>query len=109
MLGHGDPAVLAAVGGASLRPDAVYLLAYRDALQARGHGSLMPEISQPTSATPIRRPSARGDRPRSARRRERILTGAACRSGCSWTSMRWIRRRFPRRRADRRRARLGRT
>lgn len=43
MLGHGDPAVLEAAGGASLRPDAVYLLAYRDALQAQGHGSLMPE------------------------------------------------------------------
>lgn len=43
MLGHGDPAVLEAAGGASLKPDAVYLLAYRDALQARGHGSLMPE------------------------------------------------------------------
>ncbi len=42
MLGHGDRAVLAAAGGASLKPDAVYLLAYRDALQAQGHGSLMP-------------------------------------------------------------------
>ena len=43
MLGHGDRDVLAAAGGASLAPDAVYLLGYRDALQARGHGSLMPE------------------------------------------------------------------
>lgn len=43
MLGHGDPEVLAAAGGASLAPDAVYLLGYRDALQAKGHGSLMPE------------------------------------------------------------------
>src|SRR5262249_8309513 len=43
MLGQGDRDVLAAAGGASLKPDAVYLLAYRDALQARGHGSLMPE------------------------------------------------------------------
>ena len=43
MLGHGDPAVLDAAGGASLDPDGVYLLGYRDALQAKGHGSLMPE------------------------------------------------------------------
>jgi arginase len=43
MLGHGDADVLAAAGGPSLAPDAVYLLGYRDALQARGHGSLMPE------------------------------------------------------------------
>ena len=43
MLGHGDPLVLQAAGGASLAPDAVYLLGYRDALQAQGHGSLMPE------------------------------------------------------------------
>jgi arginase len=43
LLGHGDPAVLSAAGGASLAPEAVYLLGYRDALQAEGHGSLMPE------------------------------------------------------------------
>ena len=43
MLGHGDPDVLDAAGGASLSPEGVYLLGYRDALQARGHGSLMPE------------------------------------------------------------------
>jgi arginase len=43
MLGHGDPDVLDAAGGASLSPDDVYLLGYRDALQARGHGSLMPK------------------------------------------------------------------
>ena len=43
MLGHGDSLVLQAAGGASLAPDAVYLLGYRDALQAQGHGSLMPE------------------------------------------------------------------
>lgn len=43
MLGHGDPVILAAAGGASLKPDAVYLLGYRDTLQAQGHGSLMPE------------------------------------------------------------------
>lgn len=47
MLGHGDPAVLDAAGGASLQPDAVYLLGYRDALQAKGHGSLMPEDFDP--------------------------------------------------------------
>lgn len=43
MLGHGDPAVLRAAGGASLAPEAVYLLGYRDAPQAQRHGSLMPE------------------------------------------------------------------
>ena len=43
MLAHGDPDVLEAAGGASLSPEGVYLLGYRDALQARGHGSLMPE------------------------------------------------------------------
>jgi arginase len=43
MLGHGNPEVLAAAGGASLAPDGVHLLGYRDTLQARGHGSLMPE------------------------------------------------------------------
>jgi arginase len=47
MLGHGDPDVLAAAGGRSLAPDGVYLLGYRDALQARGHGSLMPEDFHP--------------------------------------------------------------
>jgi arginase len=47
MLGHGDPDVLAATGGASLSPEDVYLLGYRDALQARGHGSLMPEDFDP--------------------------------------------------------------
>ena len=43
MLGHGDPDVMAAAGGRSLAPEGVYLLGYRDALQAQGHGSLMPE------------------------------------------------------------------
>jgi len=43
MLGHGDPDILDAAGGRSLAPDGVYLLGYRDALQAKGHGSLMPE------------------------------------------------------------------
>lgn len=47
MLGHGDAEVLRAAGGGSLASDAVYLLAYRDALQARGHGSLMPEDFDP--------------------------------------------------------------
>jgi arginase len=47
LLGHGDPAVLAAAGGASLQAEDVYLLAYRDALQAKGHGSLMPEDFDP--------------------------------------------------------------
>jgi arginase len=47
MLGHGDPDVLAAAGGASIVPEGVYLLGYRDALQARGHGSLMPEDFDP--------------------------------------------------------------
>ena len=47
ILGHGDPDVLAAAGGASLSPDGVYLLGYRDVLQARGHGSLMPEDFDP--------------------------------------------------------------
>jgi arginase len=43
MLGHGDPEILDAAGGRSLEPDGVYLLGYRDAAQAKGHGSLMPE------------------------------------------------------------------
>ncbi len=43
MLGHGDPEVLDAAGGPALAPDGVCLLGARDALQARGHGSLMPE------------------------------------------------------------------
>lgn len=43
MLGHGDKQVLEAAGGASLAPEGIYLLGYRDALQAKGHGSLMPE------------------------------------------------------------------
>ena len=43
MLGHGDPAILKAAGGRSLAPEDVYLLGYRDALQAKGQGSLMPE------------------------------------------------------------------
>jgi len=47
MLGHGDPVVLDAAGGRSLEPDGVYLLGYRDALQAKGHGSLMPEDFDP--------------------------------------------------------------
>ena len=47
MLGHGDPEILDAAGGPSLTPDDVYLLAYRDALQAKGHGSLMPEDFDP--------------------------------------------------------------
>ncbi len=47
MLGHGDPAVLDAAGGRSLDPEGVYLLGYRDALQAQGHGSLMPEDFDP--------------------------------------------------------------
>jgi arginase len=47
MLGHGDPEVLAVAGGASLAPEAVYLLGYRDAMQARGQGSLMPEDFDP--------------------------------------------------------------
>jgi arginase len=47
MLGHGDPEVLGAAGGASLAPDGVYLLGYRDGLQAKGHGSLMPDDFQP--------------------------------------------------------------
>src|SRR5688572_10593210 len=47
MLGHGDPDVLDAAGGASLSPQGVYLLGYRDALQARGQGSLMPEDFDP--------------------------------------------------------------
>src|SRR5687768_6266600 len=47
MLGHGDPDVLKAADGTSLSPDDVYLLGYRDALQARGHGSLMPEDFDP--------------------------------------------------------------
>ncbi len=47
MLGHGDPQLLVAAGGASLAPEQVYLLGYRDAAQARGHGSLMPEDFDP--------------------------------------------------------------
>jgi arginase len=47
MLGHGDPEILDAAGGRSLAPDGVYLLAYRDTLQAKGHGSLMPEDFDP--------------------------------------------------------------
>ena len=47
MLGHGDREVLDAAGGRSLAPDGVYLLGYRDALQAQGHGSLMPEDFDP--------------------------------------------------------------
>ena len=43
MLGHGDPGVLDAAGGPALTPDGVYLLGARDTLQAKGHGSLMPE------------------------------------------------------------------
>jgi len=43
MLGHGDPEVLDAAGGPALAPDGVYLLGARDMLQAKGHGSLMPE------------------------------------------------------------------
>jgi arginase len=43
LLGHGDPEVLDAAGGPALVPDGVYLLAARDTLQAKGHGSLMPE------------------------------------------------------------------
>ncbi|HEV8391745.1 MAG TPA: arginase family protein [Dongiaceae bacterium] len=43
MLGHGDCEILDAAGGPSLAPDGVYLLAYRDLLQAKGHGSLAPE------------------------------------------------------------------
>lgn len=47
MLGHGDPAVLEAAGGLSLAPDDVFLIGYRDRLQATGHGSLMPEDFAP--------------------------------------------------------------
>ncbi len=43
LLGHGDPEVLDAAGGPALTPDGVYLLGARDTLQAKGHGSLMPE------------------------------------------------------------------
>jgi arginase len=43
LLGHGDRAILETAGGASLAPEGVYLLGYRDALQAKGHGSLLPE------------------------------------------------------------------
>ncbi len=43
MLGHGDPDILAAAGGRSLDQEGVCLLGYRDALQAKGHGSPMPE------------------------------------------------------------------
>lgn len=47
MLGHGDLDVLDAAGGASLSPAGAYLLGYRDTLQAKGHGSLMPEDFDP--------------------------------------------------------------
>ena len=47
MLGHGDAEILDAAGGRSLDPEDVYLLGYRDALQAKGHGSLMPEDFRP--------------------------------------------------------------
>jgi arginase len=47
MLGHGDPEILDAAGGRSLAPEHVYLLGYRDAIQAQGHGSLMPEDFSP--------------------------------------------------------------
>jgi arginase len=43
LLGHGNDVVLDAAGGPALSPDGVYLLGARDTLQARGHGSLMPE------------------------------------------------------------------
>jgi arginase len=43
LLGHGDPEVLDAAGGPALTPDGVYLLGARDTLQAKDHGSLMPE------------------------------------------------------------------
>ena len=43
ILGHGDPEVLDAGGGPALAPDGVYLIGARDTLQAKGHGSLMPE------------------------------------------------------------------
>lgn len=43
MLGHGDPHGLDAAGGPALASDGVYLLGARDTLQAKGHGSLMPE------------------------------------------------------------------
>ena len=43
MLGHGDREVLDAAGGPTAAPEGVYLLAARDTLQAKGHGSLMPE------------------------------------------------------------------
>jgi arginase len=47
MLGHGDPEILDAAGGRSLAPDGVHLLGYRDGLQAKSHGSLMPEDFDP--------------------------------------------------------------
>ena len=47
MLGHGDPEILSAAGGRLLAPEHAYLLGYRDAAQARGHGSLMPENFSP--------------------------------------------------------------
>jgi arginase len=47
MLGHGDPGILDAAGGRSLAPDGVYLLGYRDGLQAKSDGSLMPEDFDP--------------------------------------------------------------
>jgi len=43
LLGHGDPEVLDAAGGPALAPEGIYLLAARDMLQAKGHGSQMPE------------------------------------------------------------------
>jgi arginase len=43
LLGQGDPEVLEAAGGPALVADGIYLLAARDTLQARGHGSLTPE------------------------------------------------------------------
>jgi arginase len=43
MLGHGDPEVLDAAGGPAVAPDGVFLLGARDTLQAKGHGSLVPE------------------------------------------------------------------
>ena len=88
MLGHGDPDVLDAAGGASLSPEGVYLLGYRDTLQARGHGSLMPEDFDPglrhadTPAIRAAGPANGGRRSPRAFRQSR-----ACRSGCSWTSM----------------------
>ena len=70
MLGHGDAAVLAAAGGASLAPDGVYLLGYRDALQAKGHGSLLPEDFGPEfhhADTPAIRAAGAAETGRAAR------------------------------------------